>query len=246
VTARTRLLKKILLSLIVVGALGSVTVQRTYALFSVEQTNAGQSVSSGTLTLQTTIGAATCKSLNDNSPATNPNVNTSCTALFPGTQLEFPGVPDTVHVTVTNTGSVDAQALELWMATCTNVNTPGVTIHNGGNACASGGGAQMYIQETDSLFTTMVKCWYPNTNTGACGAFGDVGTFQLAFHAYPGKKLWIPTTAPIGTALPAAATSPQPSLNSRYFIIGMQLPANASNTLQGQSPAFPLTWHIED
>jgi hypothetical protein len=32
--------------------------------------------------------------------------------------------------------------------------------------------------------------------------------------------------------------------NSRYFVIGMRLPANASNTLQGQMAAFSLDWYI--
>ena len=31
---------------------------------------------------------------------------------------------------------------------------------------------------------------------------------------------------------------------TRYFKLGMQLPTNASNTLQGEEALFALTWHM--
>jgi hypothetical protein len=31
---------------------------------------------------------------------------------------------------------------------------------------------------------------------------------------------------------------------SRYFVIGMRLPSNASNALQGQAALFSLRWHV--
>lgn len=52
--SRLRRVKLVLLSILVVGALGSITVPRVYALFSTQEANTGASISSGTLTLSDT------------------------------------------------------------------------------------------------------------------------------------------------------------------------------------------------
>jgi hypothetical protein len=53
------------------------------------------------------------------------NINTNCTALFTSSTLSYPGTPQTVQVTIKNTGSVNARDLAVYMPSCTRVASPG-------------------------------------------------------------------------------------------------------------------------
>jgi hypothetical protein len=241
VTVRT--LKKILLSMIVVGALGSVTVHRTFAFMS-EQTNMASTAASGTMQLSTTVGANTaCLSINDTDPVNVPNANKSCPGLIVAA-LNYPGVVKTVDVAIQNTGTVDAAKLQVWMpGGCTAVNTSTVAglttvpVAGAGNPCAANGGVQLKIEEySDNTKSTINNCWYPQSNSGAaCTAFGDIATFPTAA---PNRKLYVAYAAPYLPILAAGAT--------RYFKISMELPPTANDNLQGRAAQFALTWHIED
>jgi hypothetical protein len=74
----SKTVKKLLLSLIVVGALGSITARGTYALLNAEGSNPNESIASGTLTLNHTVGASTCHS-QDGTATTTPPGTTSDT-----------------------------------------------------------------------------------------------------------------------------------------------------------------------
>jgi hypothetical protein len=226
-TSSTWLLKKILASMIVVGALSSLTAGGTFALLNSQQSNAKSSVASGTLTFSNVVNVTGTTCFSYGGPVSPGNVNTTCQALFTSATQNYPGTPITAKVTIANNGSLDASGLSVFMPSCTNGATPGAPTPGGGNPCASGG-AQFYIQETDASWVA-TNCKFPSA-AGAC-VFNTSALFVFASN-------YMAATG----ALPLGAGPAHGQ--SRYFIVGMQLPSNASNTLQGQAAQFGLTWHL--
>jgi len=175
-------LKKVLLSLLVVGLLGTMAAHRTYALLSSNSANVANSSSTGTLTFEDTVNqavATTCKTV-----AGTGNVQGTCDLLFTAATLRYPGDIAYAKVQIKNTGSLDGADLELSMPTCQTSQTTGSGSYFTPNvdlckaACdttkltsdplykctynsVETGGTQMYIQETASNYTTAVKCLYP-------------------------------------------------------------------------------------
>ncbi len=109
---RLRTAKRLLLAVLAGGLAIYLGAGGTFAGFSAETTNPGNSAASGTLTMSNQVNANTaCLSINGTL-----NVNPSCDAAFALTNLA-PGVfksSYTAKITVTNTGSLDAQKLWLW------------------------------------------------------------------------------------------------------------------------------------
>jgi hypothetical protein len=217
--------KKVLLSLIVVGAVSCFTFTSAYALLNSQTQNNRGRISSGTLTFSNKVNAlSACFSYGAGSSG---NANTGCSPLFTSSTLMYPGTPATAQVTITNDGSLDGTALSVFMPSCSAVTSPGATSPGGGNPCATNG-AQIYIQETNSSFTP-TSCLFPTVG-GTCGFSAST----VAFFA---------TSA--NTAASAYSLGAGPAHGaSRYFIIGMQLPSTASNTLQAEEALFDLTWHL--
>jgi hypothetical protein len=225
-TSSTWLLKKVLASMILLGALSSLTVGGTFAILNSQESNAKSSVASGTLTFNNLVNAGTaCFSYGG--PASPGNVNNACAALFTSATQNYPGVPITAKVTITNNGSLDASHLSVYMPSCTSGVTPGAPAPGGGNPCASGG-AQFYIQETDASWVA-TTCRFPSA-AGAC-VFNANSLNTFATNA---------SSAAGALDLGAGPAHGQ----ARYFMVGMQLPSSASNTLQGQAAQFGLTWHL--
>jgi hypothetical protein len=220
-------LKKVLASLIVIGGLSSLTVSGTFALLSSQESNARSSVASGTLTFSNTVNTGTA-CLSYGGPASPGNVNNSCQALFTSATQNYPGVAITpAKVTIANNGSLSASGLSVYMPACTAAVTPGAPSPGTASPCAAGG-AQLYVQETDSSWTP-TKCWFP-AGAGACGwAASALFVFASNFNS---------TTSSLDLGRGPASGA------SRYFQIGMRLPSDASNNLQGKAAVFGLTWHI--
>ena len=223
---RTRRLKQLLASMLVVGALGSVTVGGVDAVLSSEEQNAQASIATGTLNLSTTVGAgAPCTSYG---PGSSANVNTTCDPVFtyvPAAE-NYPGVPATASVTIKNVGSLDASDLSVYMPSCSAVPTPDAPAPGGGDPCATGG-AQLYLQETNALGTP-TKCWFPGGGTTCAFSASTLSSFS----AY-------------STSTNAFDLGSGPdALQTRYFVIGVELPAAAANSFQGESAAFLLAWHV--
>jgi hypothetical protein len=219
--------KQILASLIVIGALSSLTAGTTFALLNSQESNANASIASGTLTLSNIVNTGTaCFSYGG--PASPGNVNTACQALFTSATQNYPGNPVTAKVTILNNGSIDASDLSVYMPSCTNGVTPGAPAPGGGDPCGPGG-AQFYIQETDASWNPVASCLFPSAAT-AC-------TFVAhSLYVFSANASSITSAFDLGSG-PAHG-------QARYFLIGMQLPSNASNTLQGQAAQFGVTWHI--
>ena len=226
-TSSTWRLKKILASLIAIGALSSVTVTGTFVLLTSQETNARSSVASGTLTFSNTVGAGTA-CLSYSGPSSPGNVNSACDALITSATQNYPGVAITpVKVTIANNGSLDAASLSVYMPSCTAAATPGAPSPGGANPCAAGG-AQFYIQETNSLGVA-TACRYPS------------GPVTCAFAANS-LQLFAANASTVTSAL-SLGSGPAHG-QSRFFLIGLQLPGTASNALQGEEAVFALTWHL--
>jgi hypothetical protein len=222
-TSSTWRAKQLLVSAMAVGGLSFFAAGGTFGLLSSQESNKGASISSGTLTLSNVVNAGTaCFSYGG--PASPGNVNNTCQALVVSSSLNYPGQPRTATVTVTNNGSLDASDLSVYMPSCTNVATPLAPNPGGGNPCASGG-AQLYIQETVGTTNT---CLYP----AAAGACSFVASTLYLFAL---------NRSTAASALHLGATAHG---LTRTFTIGLQLPSDAANTLQGQAAQFGLTWRI--
>jgi len=245
---RKRTLKKILLSLIVIGGLGSITTGGTYAVFQSDTTNGSSAIASGTLTMSNNVGATTCNSKD----GTGNSVSTGCATLFTTATLQYPGAVAKANITLTNTGSVPGYALSVSMpgatagAGCTESpsGTSGAVI-GGGHPCGSTGDF-FYIQETASDFTTAIHCWYPSGAGSTCPTTGTLYNFAQNYYYDPGVNLAPKLDLRLDTA--TNTQYPLPPSNSqtahRYFVVGV-LENTADNTLQGENATFSLLWHLE-
>ena len=219
----SRAVKKVLLSMMVVGSLTFFTLAGTYAALNSETANKNATVASGTLVLGNKVASgSTCFSYS----ATD-NSNASCDALFSSAGLNYPGVAATVDVTITNNGTVPASSLAVYMPSCTTVASPGAPSPGGGDMCATGG-PMMYIDESNSSFTSH-SCVYPTTG-GTCAFSANTLNYLAAVKNGPTSTYPLPGTLAAGA--------------SRYFIIGMELPSTAANALQGEAAQFDLTWNV--
>ena len=245
--------KKLLLSLVVIGVLGSITTGGTYAVFQNDAYNIRSNTASGTLTFSNQVGVATaCISQNGSGSVASgtENYNTlesspvsvGCDKLFTTATLNYPGTLATIHVTLKNTGSVDGKKLYVFMpgasagAGCVaSANaTPGAVL-GGGNPCSAATSDLMYIEEDNSSFVAQ-KCLYP-AGAGACSIAGGgtLNDFSTNYYKYAGAKLDLGSSLTTYAALP-----PQ---TSRYFTIGLQ--EGTDNTLQGETATFSLAWHLD-
>lgn len=99
--------KKILVLVMLAGAIAYIGGRATFALFSAETTNSNSSMASGTLTMGNQVypNPTVCMS---SSGATNDNVNAACNA-FLSLQNMAPGVSSAqAKLTIENDGSIDA------------------------------------------------------------------------------------------------------------------------------------------
>jgi hypothetical protein len=266
---RNRSLKTLLAALIVIGSICCVTVSGTYAVFTSQETNVAGTIASGTLTLQNSVNGGTACTSYGGSDAQN--YNTGCTALATNTTTYYPvsGVQSVVtDVAITDSGSLTPsslpQDLTVYMPSCnpnfltspSSYTSPSAGVTGGGNACmplsdSSGSpsedGLQMTIHETDSSYSlsnASTKCWWdgdltltttpyagnctgaPGYSTNVLNSFGNFAQNATSTAAMLDLGTW-PTTS-----------------TTRYFVVTITMPTNASNTLQGEEAVFDLTWRL--
>lgn len=249
----TRSVKKLLLSLIVVGVLGSFTARGTYAILNGESRNPNESIAAGTLTMDNSVnGGAACSS---QAGAPTSNVNTGCTTVF-SSGLLYP-IPSAAEpplpasstyasgiVSVHNTGSL-AATLSLYLASCVPSQTTGSPAAGGTNPCCPGsaypctdglkGSLDLFVQECTSATGTtcnspLAKCVYPISTSAACTFVDDsLGDFNSAYHDNT-------HTLSLGS-IAAGAT--------RYFQIAVAEPGDAANGLQGETATMAFYWHMQ-
>ncbi len=210
----------------------------TFASFSAEVTNPGNTFASGTLYLHDTSGVTTCTS---ESATTGPNFNvnpgdgtngSSCAVLF--TAASFQGGPITAHLALNNPATIAASDIKFDVPNCavtTNQATTGSSVTFGSAPTCS----QMYltVQETQSNYTTNVYCAFGTDTAGTCAA--------------PSNTLTLGNTGSLTTLkTTAAATATLAASGTRYYVISIS-PGGVTNdnTLQNRRITFSLTWHID-
>jgi hypothetical protein len=143
----------------------------------------------------------------------------------------YPGTLASAKVTIANDGSLDPSALTVYMGNCTQAGSPGAPAYTspgaGANPCGLNG-LQFYVQETNSSWTP-TTCWFPSGTTTCALAASTLYSFANTYKS-AGNLLNL---------------GPGPAHGqSRYFIVGVELPSTASNSLQGQQAQFSLTWGL--
>jgi hypothetical protein len=264
----TRTIKKLLLSLIVIGVLGSFTARGTFAVFNNSTRNPSNSISSASILMANSVnGGSNCYS---DLTAANKNVNASCTQLFstgllyPITTSTPPATPQTTvayaNVTITSAGlplvagnptaSTKPATLEVYMPNCDASNNSTSGAFNGGtNPCCPG----------DAFGTGILPGSVGNCPSGSLDFF--VQEYTSSAFTTPMSSCVFPVSAS------SSCTFQDDTLGqffgnyhdishyfslgslaagaSRYFRIGVAEPIDASNGLQGETATLSLYWHME-
>ena len=260
------LVKKLLLSLIMIGLIGSVTYKRVDATLSANDANLQSSYATGTLVVGNTVYTQTggvytpgtqCQSW---TASTKNNYNAACSvlALDLPTGLRFPGQIIKAYVAIQNAGSLSAAQLQLSMPGCQTVDTTGtpayVDASTGGagvycacptpttSTCAETGGTglEMYVQEVNSSWAlqTGFDCVFPGDY------WGPYETPPVAA-VHDCTTNWLQDS---GSDLPSINCwdlGPEAKNSTRYFVIGFQIDPLAPNANQGKTVRFTLRWHLD-
>jgi predicted ribosomally synthesized peptide with SipW-like signal peptide len=232
--------KRIKQYLMLLGVIGLVAIASgggTFASFSAEVTNPGNTFASGTLFLHNTSGATTCtsesNSLNVNPGTGAPNGN-SCAILFNNINLQN-GTDATADLALNNAGTINATDVKWDVPTCTVATNSAVT----GSSTTFGTAptcANFYvtIQETGSSYLPSgnVYCAAGTNVSGTCAA--PTNAITLSAPSTPTNLL---TTG--GGAAPFAAGA------TRYYVIDIHPAVTNDNTLQNRLVTFSLHWKLE-
>jgi predicted ribosomally synthesized peptide with SipW-like signal peptide len=254
------------------SAVGSVVGSGTMATFNAKTSNPSNTFATGTLVLSDTtesngVGATqvgtACLSANGGGGIVT-NANTSCGTAF-SVSLKLPGDSVTANLQIRNDGSDFASTFTTFSNLCTDANAS-LQVYNGaGNICQK---AEVYIQQTDSTYSLTpaheVACLYGGGSSTQC-SFSASKTLanlvsstcqvvQFGTYCSPaaGNELSIsasqvsagPCTANPGASPPVYCPGLDGNGNA-YFVIGVMLPSNADNTLQGRSASIDFDWYIQ-
>lgn len=229
-------LKQYLMLLMAIGVIAvAMTGGGTFASFSAQVSNPGNTFTSGTLFLHDTSGATTCSSESATGSTFNYNPGDgsngdNCAVLFDGASLS--GGPVTADIALKDAGTIDASGLEFSVDGCTVTNndagTGTTTTFGTGPTC---GDLYLTIQETQSDYSTKVWCAYgPGSGTADCGAPDNTATLADA------------------GSLTALDTDGSPALgagSTRYYVITIDPTVTNDNTLQNRKVSFGMSWHID-
>lgn len=197
----------------------------TFATFSAETTNPGNTFATGTIVLSNTVNAGTACLSSGGAGGVNTNINATCDQIF-NASVKKPGdsyVAD--HLDLQNAGSLAASVLKLTAGSCVTSDAAGQTYHGTGDLCPL---LDVYVQEwTSNTYATPSTCWYGGGSASTC-AFDDTKTL-----------------ATLNSASPFTLTGGLGAGSHRYFTVGIELQNGAGNSVQGRSAAADLTWHID-
>lgn len=216
-------LKRILASLLVVGAVGGILGGGVFATFNAQTTNSSNTFSTGTLVLSDKKDSGTaCLSTGGGTTDTNSN-SVGCEDLIAGA-VRKPGDSTSHTVTIQNVGSLAASTSELWSAACTNSNNA-ESYHGTGNPCSS---VQLTVHDD-----TNGNCIYPTAvfGTPQAGACTASATKTLADFATNSTAAHIS----LGSFATGAAV---------VYTITATLPSTADNSYQGRQGVIDFNWKI--
>jgi hypothetical protein len=232
------LLRKVLLTLMIIGSTGGTLSAGTFASYTARTANSSASFETGSLVLSniTPVTNTLCYSAGGGPGTTFSNGNSkACDGIFTLSNQTPSATVSTQRVTLKNEGDLNATLLQLSSSgACANADT-GSGYHGGGDLCSA---LRISIQEyTTSGFTTKTAaCVYPASTSAACNTTpaGVISTFTSTYAASPLN---------VGTA--GSATSGMNTGTSRYFIISIQLPTTITDqTIQGRAATFAFSWQL--
>ena len=235
-TGHTSILRKVLLTIMIVGATGGTLSAGTFASYNATTTRSS-TFETGALVLSdlTPVTNTLCYSAGGGAGTTfsNGNVN-DCDAVFNLTNQTPSTTVSTQRVTLKNEGDLNPTKLQLASTgACTNTETAS-GYHGGGDLCAA---LRFSIQEyTTSAFTTKVtSCVYPAATNAVCATTpaGIISTFTSTY-----------ATTPLDVNTNGAATSGMIVGAQRFFLISISLPTTAGQTTQGMAASFGFTWQL--
>jgi predicted ribosomally synthesized peptide with SipW-like signal peptide len=217
----------------VIGLVSVASGSGTFASFSADVTNPGNTFASGTLFLHDNGGTTTCTS---ESGTLNVNPGTgvggdACDVLFNASSLQGGAV--TADLTLDNAGTVDASDMKFDASSCSVTDNSGAT----GSAVTFGSAptcANFYItvQETDNTFASNTYCAFGTDVAGTCAAPTNAHTL-----ANTNSLTLLKTTGNVNADLTASST--------RYYVITILPSVTNDNTLQNRKVTFALSWHLD-
>lgn len=240
--------RKLLLSLMIVGACSSTIGAGTFASFNAQTGNAA-SFTSGTIVLERTkdagsdnlgIGSA-CFSSGDVDEDGDTNVNddtddnhkTGCQALM-NVEIRRPGDSAYADITLLNVGNLPGNLSVQASQACTTTSS-GQSYTGAGNACS---GTRLTIQQ----YETETARNGNDTTNGACWYGGGALTSTCTFAGGS-------TLTSFSSSHPSSGASPldmgvMPAGGVRYLRVRLELPENSDNDLQGVQANFGFTWSL--
>ena len=227
---KLNLRQKVLLSMGVVAGIGALAGAGTFATFTAQTTNPGNTFANGTLVLSNTVNTGSA-CLSTGGGTTDVNNNGSCDVAF-DLSVQKPGDSDTENITLQNVGSLAASVLSTF-GTCTDGDSANETYHGTGNPCSE---VQFYVQQySDSNRTTPSACLYGGAVVANTCDFSDTSkTLRTFVTAHPN----------VGSGLSAGSLAAAGGADKTWITIGVKLPSTADNTFQGRAATLALSWHI--
>lgn len=209
----------------------------TFASFSAEVTNPGNTFASGTLFLHNTANGGTTCTSESNSTNVNPGTGVggdSCDLLF--NNIDLTGGDATATLALNNNGTVNATDLKWDVPSCSVTNNSATTgsgvTFGAAPACSD---MWMTIQETDNTFAvpaTDVACAAGTTTTPPdCDA--PDGTYSLA------------SNTPTNLLTAGGGAAPFNAGVTRYYVITIHPNVTNDNTLQNRLITFAMHWKLE-
>jgi hypothetical protein len=234
------LARKLLLAMFLVSLTGTAFGAGTFASFNATTTNAASTFATGSLILSNKVGggaATACYSSGGTGTFTNGNANSNCSALFTATTANVPGNSATVALELKNEGNVSGgSGIKGSASSCTAGDAVGggatnTAYHGNGDPCSY---IQVKVQETQSDYTTAVRCLYDasGTNPTTCGTGGTATAFAT-----------FTQSTPMAVATGAAI----PSGTSKYVVMTLFFPngtAGLENQYMGRYLSFSTTWTL--
>lgn len=228
-------LRKILLTMMVVGALGTMVGAGSFATLNASTTGVDSAFATGTLVLGNQKNTGTICVSTGAGTTTDTNANHTCGDLV-NVEVKKPGDVATVDLTLYNYDTLPGTLTVRAHQACVSDTAPGQSYAGGADACAS---VALTIQQYD----TALDRTNGTTTNGSCWFGGGAGGARCSFDATK-------TLSSFATSHPVAATSnlalgTMPAGGVRYLRVGLQLPAGASNLLQGTRATFGFTWQLD-
>jgi predicted ribosomally synthesized peptide with SipW-like signal peptide len=222
--------KKVLLSMGVLAGIGALAGAGTFASFTAQTTNPGNTFASGTLVLSDTVNTGTA-CLSTAGGTTDTNLNSACTSAFNVT-VSKPGDTAFTNLTIDNMGSLPASAFKVFSTACTPSDAVNENYHGTGDPCDK---VQIYIQRySDLLRTAPLACVYGAAVTAATCDFTGL-TKTLTDFVSAGSAGY--------SAGGLLAASGAATTDTGWFTVGLKF-LDADNTFQGRTATLDLNWNI--